>query len=415
MQVVIAIPEKIGSKTLDVPEGLLRLVCGVPLLTRVLVTAVRAGIDNVLLLWPKTVPSWIRETALSSDLLRDLGVVTVFLKKEFDPMERQSWGAIEQYVAPEFLWMPWNWVTVKRTLSELQPQSMRSADWKRPLLVDRQSKIDLDGAWSETHAPEGIAVVSPDTAREAERHLVRRAGKALDGIHTSFNRYLCRPVVRWLSHTRITPNAVSIAGLFVAILSSFAFMQGSYRFDVLGAFLFFVAGLFDEIDGMLARIKFMDSPFGCWLEGFVDAITYLLLFGGIAIGLSHHHSRTALWFAIALLFGTTLSLFVTMRQRRHGASADRPHEYLGNFYSHLERDSSNAISRVVRTIQPFEKKGVMIHYLFIFTLFGGLPVFFFLATLGSNLTWMLALYFDRRFFHPKYEVSHLPITNELEL
>jgi phosphatidylglycerophosphate synthase len=32
--------------------------------------------------------------------------------------------------------------------------------------------------------------------------------------------------------------------------------------------LFYIAGLFDEMDGMLARIKFAESPRGTWLEGF---------------------------------------------------------------------------------------------------------------------------------------------------
>ena len=40
----------------------------------------------------------------------------------------------------------------------------------------------------------------------------------------------------------------------------------------------------------------------------------------------------------------------------------------------------------------------MVHYLVIFTVLGGLPVFLCLAALGSNLTWILALYFNRRFF-----------------
>lgn len=414
MQLIIAIPETLASQTRDAVESLLRPVCGMPLLTRVLATAVRAGIDNLLLIWPESVPPWIREQALSSHLLHNLPVIILSLNGEFEPSSTLSWKRVEQYVAPEFLWVPWNWVTVKQSLSELQAQSMSTADWNRPALVDFHSKTRIDDSRIAAHAPEGIAVVSSGTAREAERYLLRRAGKALDGIHTSFNRYLCRPAVRWLSHTGVTPNAVSIGGLLVAVLSSFAFMFGSYWFDVLGASFFFVAGLFDEMDGMLARIKFMDSPFGCWLEGSIDALSYLLLFGGMAIGLSRHHPRAGVWSGIALLLGAALSLIITMRQRKKGASADRPHEYLGNFYSLLERDSANAISRVVRTIQPFEKKGVMIHYLLIFAVCGGLSVFLYLAILGSNLTWVLALYFNRHFFRNQSKHSHLPITNSVE-
>jgi len=365
-------------------------------------------------MWPQSVPSWIQKEAMSSPLLRHLRVVTLPLNEDFDPTKASGWEAIERHLAPEFLWTPWNWVTVKQTLSGLQAQSMETVDWKTPVLIDLRLKPNIDDLPIDTHAPEGIAVISRNTAREAEWYLVRRAGKVSDGIYSSFNRYLCRPEVRWLSHTRVTPNVVSFGGLFVALLSSLFFMHGFYWSDVVGALLYFVAGLFDEMDGMLARLKFMDSPFGCWLEGFIDALTYLLLFCGIAIGLSRHHPRMGLWLGIALLVGTTLALIITMRQRKHAAPSERPQEYLGNFYALLERDKSNGISKIVRPIQHYERRGVLIHYLLIFTVCGGLWEFFFLATLGSHLTWILALYFDRRFFRRGYKMSQLPNANRVE-
>ena len=116
------------------------------------------------------------------------------------------------------------------------------------------------------------------TVRIAERSLAANSGKPLDGIYTSFNRRLCRPFVRLLSHTRVTPNPLSFGGLLVAIVAGLLFARGSYVNDVRGALLFFVSGLFDEMDGMLARIKFRESAFGTWLEGFVDNGTYLVVF-----------------------------------------------------------------------------------------------------------------------------------------
>lgn len=416
MQLVIAIPEPVASTPHNAAEELLRPVCGVPLLSRVLSTSLRAGADNLLLLWPQSLSGWIRQRALSFHSLRNLRVVTLPLSpnKEFDPSSRVSWETIERHLSPQFLWLPWNWITVERTLSGLHAQSMNTVEWNRPALIDVEWRSANEESLREREAPEGVAVISPETARDAERYLVRRSGKTLDGIHTSSNRYLCRPVVRWLCHTRITPNAVSIAGLFVALLSLLAFRLGTYWFAVLGASLFFLAGLFDEIDGMLARIKFMDSPLGCWLESAVDGISYLFLFVGIAVGLHQHHPQAALWFGIALVFGTTLSLIVTMRQRRLGASHERPHEHLGNIYAFLEKDSSNLISRTVRKIQPFQKKGVMIYYLLIFTVSGGLRLFFLLATLGSNLTWLGALYYNRYFCQNQVQSRNLSSASGLE-
>ncbi|HEX5423315.1 MAG TPA: CDP-alcohol phosphatidyltransferase family protein [Bryobacteraceae bacterium] len=414
MQAVIAIPELHREEFFErllpgvqlpdkVAADLLRPVAGIPLLTRVLATAVRAGTDRVLLIWPSSIQSPLRERVLQSKLLHGLEVVNVVAQEPFGPTVSAHWKTLRDYLAPEFLWLPWNWVTTKQCLIALEPVSMSMADWSRPALIAR----NMVGRCS-SGAAEGVAVISPETAARAERLLVARSGKVLDGIHTSFNRRLCRPLVRWLSHTRTTPNQVSIAGLFIAILSCCAFTQGVYCWYVLGALLFFVAGLFDEMDGMLARIKFADSPFGTWLEGFIDGISYLLLFGGAAVGLFRQHGKSELFVGVALLIGSVISIAVTAFMRKHGAPADRPNEYLGNLYQLLEKDSSNKISFISRQMQAFVRRGVMIHYVVIFTLLHGLCVFFYLAAIGSHLTWILALYFNRRFFRKPYRSIQVP-------
>jgi hypothetical protein len=184
----------------------------------------------------------------------------------------------------------------------------------------------------------------------------------------------------------------------VTIFSAIAFARGSYWSYVIGALLFFLAGLFDEIDGMLARIKFADSPFGTYLESFADSLSYVLLFGGMTVGIYRQHGSRELWVGAALLLGTVLALVVTTLQRKRAAASDRPTEYLGNMYRKLEEDSSNWISFAVRHAQGYQRRGIMIHYVVLLTVLGGVPVIFYLATLGSHLTWTLALYYNHRFF-----------------
>ena len=77
----------------------------------------------------------------------------------------------------------------------------------------------------------------------------------------------------------------------------------------------------------------------------------------------------------------------------------RPNEYLAKMYGLLDRDPSNPISRAVRHIHVFLKRAVLVHYLLLFTLLGGLSIFLGLAALGANLTWKFSLSFNRRFLH----------------
>jgi phosphatidylglycerophosphate synthase len=410
MQVVIVVPEP--ASAFERPTGrLTRKICGVSLLERTLATAQRAGAKDVLLVWPQRMTMLLAETFLQSPRLRKTGKVRLVQANSFDPNSPSSWKNLQGYLDDRFVWLPWNWVTYARALASL-PQSQRpSTNWDVPAWVSKSEVVSEASSHRQTEslpAPEGVAVTSDDTAVIAERFLVARSGKVLDGIHTSFNRWLCRPAVRWLTHTRATPNAVTLGGVVVAIFAAFAFARGNYWSYVVGSLLFYVAGLFDEMDGMLARIKFSDSPLGTYLEGFADGLSYVLLFGGITIGLYRQYGTRELWVGAALLVGTVLSVVITSFVRKEATAADRPHEYLGKLYRKMEDDSANWISRAARQAQAFQKRGVMIIYVVIFTVLGGLPLLFYLATLGSHLTWTLAIYFKRRFF--KQSKTSVPLT-----
>ena len=398
MRAVISLPELGGLLSeQQATDLLMRPIAGIPLLVRAVLSAVRAGASDVLLVVPAAISGRLQHMLVSR--LSQKGVrIELILVSEFHPEAWSSWIILRRHLKEEFLWLPWNWVTTKNFLSQLPLVNIDAVDWSKPAHTSLHElyRTEISSPHSEKSA--GVAVNSSESAAAAERFLVANSGKVSDGIHTSFNRRLCRPFVRILSHTLITPNAVTFGGVLVSILSGIAFARGAYLWSVLGAVLFYIAGLFDEMDGMLARVKFAESPIGTYLEGTADGLSYLLLFGGITIGLSHHYGRIAVWMGIALLIGAALALVTTTLQRRRATTPDRPNEYLGRMYALLEKDSGNWISRVVRQVQGFQRRGIMIHYIVLFALLNALPLVFVLATLGAHLTWILTLYFKRRFF-----------------
>jgi phosphatidylglycerophosphate synthase len=399
MQAVIEIPELAGIVgEQPATQMLMRPVAGVPLLIRTALTAVRAGASEVLLICPVALSDRLLQRFMTELAQRGVQVTSIRLA-EFDPHAWSSWVILKPFLEKQFVWLPWNWVTIKHSIAQLPLVKPEFVDWNKPAFTTLH-EVDREIA-SKLRAPRsagGIAVTSRKSAAAAERFLIANSGKVSDGIHTSFNRRLCRPFVRLLSHTAIIPNAVTFGGVVVSILSAIAFARGTYLWSVLGALLFYIAGLFDEMDGMLARITFTESPMGTWLEGAADGLSYLLLFGGITIGLSRHYGRIALWMGLALLIGSVLALVATSLQRRRATTPDKPNEYLGRIYQLLEKDSGNWISRVVRQVQGFQRRGILIHYIVIFTILGLLPLVFLLATIGAHLTWILTLYFNHRFF-----------------
>jgi phosphatidylglycerophosphate synthase len=397
MQAVIAIPKVFAIVSQEkAAELLLCPIAGVPLVMRTALTAARAGADDLLLICPAGLSLQLVQQIAENSVQHGIRMSVIQLA-EFDPSASLEWAALKPHLHQQFLWVPWNWVTTKRFLAQLPLADIRSVDWSKPACTTFH-EVSRDKASTTVFHPEGVPATSPESAARAERFLVAHSGKVLDGIHTSFNRRLCRPFVRLLSHTSVTPNAVTYGGVFVSLLSAIAFAHGTYWWSVLGALLFYVAGLFDEMDGMLARLKFAESPHGTYLEGFADGLSYLQLFTGITIGMYRHYGRMAIFMGVALLAGAILALITTSLQRKRATTPDRPNEYLGRFYQLLEKDSGNWISRVVRQVQAFQRRGILIHYIVLFTILGLLPLIFVLATLGAHLTWILTLYFNRRFF-----------------
>jgi len=397
VQAVIAIPEMFALVRKErAAELLLRPIAGVPLIIRTVLTAARAGANDILLTCPAALSEQIMQQLVGSTAQFGIHISVVQLA-DFNPFASSGWRALKPHLQQKFLWVPWNWVTTKQLLAHLPVAQFHSVNWAEPACTTFY-EVTRDDFSSALLHPEGVAVTSPESATSAERFLVARSGKVLDGIHTSLNRRLCRPFVRMLSHTAVPPNAVTFGGIVVSLVSAVAFAHGAYWWSVLGAVLFYVAGLFDEMDGMLARLKFAESPRGTYLEGFADGLSYLLLFTGVTVGMYRHYGRAAIFMGVALLIGASLALITTTLQRKRATTPDRPNEYLGNFYRLLEKDSGNWISRVVRQVQGFQRRGILIHYIVLFTILGLLPLIFLLATVGAHLTWILTLYFNRRFF-----------------
>jgi phosphatidylglycerophosphate synthase len=403
MQVILAIPSNQELQAHGgAEETLLRDVSGVPLVVRIVATGLRAGAERVLVVHREPLPREIQGALRSSKVLRATEMEFV-QNPLFDPASQQTWQGMSASPDDELLWLPWNWVTNKYSLSGLKRLDKQPDAWDRPLLLLRRALFSDQVKHRPTVLIEGVAVTSPSSVATAERWLVAHSGKPLDGIYSRFNRTLCRPFVRALTHTPVTPNMVTLAGLLVAIVSAYCFSQGTYLASLTGALLFFVSGLLDEVDGMLARIRFSDSAFGTWFEGTVDNISYLLLFTGITFGLYQQRGPQEVLLGEVTLLGTVLSVLLISWQRKRSTRPDMPHEYIGKIYQLLEQDRGNLLSRAVRELQVFIRKGVVIHYVVLFTALGLLPLLLRLAALGSNLTWILSLYFSYRFFR-----QHVP-------
>jgi phosphatidylglycerophosphate synthase len=127
-------------------------------------------------------------------------------------------------------------------------------------------------------------------ARAAETALLDHLGagtRAADGyLAARIDRRLSRPVTRRLLPTRVSPRAVTLAGLASGLAGAAGLATPSYGGRLLGVLALVASLLLDCVDGDLARARHEDGPAGARLDLFADYAVHLAVFVGLAVGLA---------------------------------------------------------------------------------------------------------------------------------
>jgi phosphatidylglycerophosphate synthase len=235
-------------------------------------------------------------------------------------------------------------------------------------------------------------VETSDDCRAAERKLDRWLVKPTDGFYAQLNRRISIPISRQLIKWPITPNMVSLFTLAVGLASSLLFATGSYRYMLAGALLSLWASILDGCDGEVARLKLMESDFGCWLETACDYLYYLSLLIGLMSGLERTSgSKAYLIGGAVLLFGAVAS-FLAVALQRHVLASERPEQLLQIWQEHVDSRRSNLLLFVSRHTEFIVRRCFFPYALVIFALFKVMTVAFWLSVLAANLVWPIALY-----------------------
>ncbi len=240
-------------------------------------------------------------------------------------------------------------------------------------------------------------VSTPEDCRSAERKLDHWVVKSTDGIFARANRKVSIPISRQIIKFPITPNMVSLFTLGVGVASGLFFAYGGYWKTLLGAFLCLCASILDGCDGEVARLKFLESSFGCWLETICDYLFYLFLFVGMTLGLwrSSGSGMYLLWGG--LLFFGAIASFVTVGWERHRLAAGRPDQLLGIWQAHAESRPSNPFLFCGRHMEFIVRRCFFPYAILVFALCDIMNVAFVLSAIAANLVWPIALYSSRTF------------------
>jgi phosphatidylinositol phosphate synthase len=143
--------------------------------------------------------------------------------------------------------------------------------------------------------------------------------------YTTGARTLASRSIKGLTRTRVTPNALTTAGvslcLAAAVLVYFEF-RNDLLFFWLGAVVFVVGSILDILDGALARAGGKTTPFGSFLDSTTDRVGEGAMLLAIALVFSRHGNEVALAAAVAAVAGSFLVSYTRAKAEALGLRGD---------------------------------------------------------------------------------------------
>jgi phosphatidylglycerophosphate synthase len=215
--------------------------------------------------------------------------------------------------------------------------------------------------------------------------------KPSDPVLARFNRRISLPISVWLiRHTAISPNALSLLLVGLAVAVGWLFAAGTYWTSVWGAIVSLAASILDGCDGEIARLKHEETSTGCWLETVGDYLYYLALFAGMTAGVVRSTGREEYgWIGAAALGGSILT-FVLLTDLRRNGTTGHP-ERLQVTARQRFTAGGPAWTRAVNELITVATRSTMPYGILLLTLMNALPLVLVLAAVGANAYWIAML------------------------
>jgi CDP-diacylglycerol--glycerol-3-phosphate 3-phosphatidyltransferase len=122
--------------------------------------------------------------------------------------------------------------------------------------------------------------------------------------------HVFRPFAWLLLVCRVTPNQVSLMGILLNLVTAWLIVDGQL---VLAGLMYLLAGGFDLLDGILARLAKMATRFGAFLDSTADRISEGVVFAAIAYYFARHGQPLEAAVAVLALLGSLLVSYTRAR------------------------------------------------------------------------------------------------------
>src|SRR6516225_7302252 len=130
-------------------------------------------------------------------------------------------------------------------------------------------------------------------------------------------RVLLHAIVRGLALTRISPNALTFIGLVIniiaAVLFGYANSKNYPRMFLYAGLVIIGAGIFDMVDGRVARATNQVTTFGGFFDSVIDRYSDVALFFGLLV---YYARANRFFYVVMVAFVMTSSVMVSYTRAR---------------------------------------------------------------------------------------------------
>lgn len=138
-------------------------------------------------------------------------------------------------------------------------------------------------------------------------------------LSDKFGHFLDGPLENIAKKISFHPNTLTIAGFLITVVASLVLLRNL----ALGGILVIIGGLFDVLDGVVARANGKGTKFGAFLDSVLDRFSDAFILLAVGCNLYNQGSISGLILAVLTLVGSFMISYVRARAEGLGENCTK--------------------------------------------------------------------------------------------
>ncbi|MEJ2108919.1 MAG: CDP-alcohol phosphatidyltransferase family protein [Acidobacteriota bacterium] len=123
-------------------------------------------------------------------------------------------------------------------------------------------------------------------------------------------KFILNQIVKLLTLLKINPNFLTFFGVLISLWAAFEFGYGDL---FTGALVIILAGLFDMLDGEVARVSSSETRFGAFYDSVIDRYSDVIILQGLLVYYARHQMLGYVVLVGVVIMGAVLTSYTRAR------------------------------------------------------------------------------------------------------